>query len=406
MRRFILVFSVFFLSVSFLHAEKMPNSFESETIDISSAYSFFDNLLPPKDEFETTKDYSERIKKQIMETTFFSGNPDRYFYVPLEEMEFGYDADKQEGTFRNIHINHIPKYQVNSDNIFCLVLKNTTHDSQSQTRGNSLEVQKKSSFGGGNFNVIVFRNDSGDIIPTSLSKPMDVAMAKEVKQNCKAVVRFTIVPQDNAEKLILYHAGNYKGFYAQSVSLIFYNKETKEIYFNIDLTNYRNPEKEAKEKKKKEHSQKVMEFYQDWETPEGNFFGKYIKTQKNIAFFEKEDGTEVQVKLDDLSPQYQDWIKLAQTFKRVKTALLKPRVWDSGSKKKYKATFVKIAPHPADYRKNVLYVYLRLDNGKGQVIPLSRLSTRDKKWFENTYNEFLKAKEHYEKKYSVKLLEE
>ena len=400
----VIIFCVSFLSVSFLLAEKMPDSFESKMINISTTYSFFDNLISAKDEFETTKDYSERTKKQILESSFFNGDPDQYFYVPLEEIEFSYDADKQEGTFKNIHINHLPQFKVNSDNIYCLILKNATYGFPNQTRENSLGVQKRSSLGGGDFDVIVFHNDSGDIIPTSWSKQMDVAMAKEAKQNCKAVVRFTIVPQDNAEKLVLYHAGNYKGLYAQSVSLIFYNNETKEIYFNIDLANYRNPAKEAKEKKEKEHAQKVMEFYQDWETPEGNFFGKYIKTQKNIAFFEKEDGTEVQVNLDDLSPQYQDLIKLTKTFKRVKTALLKPRVWDSESKKKYKATFVQIAPHPV--LKKQLYIFLKLDNGDIRKIPVTRLSTRDKKWFENTYNEFLKAKKHYEEKYSVKLLDE
>ena len=57
-------------------------------------------------------------------------------------------------------------------------------------------------------------------------------------------------------------------------------------------------------------------------------YNKYIKTQKDIAFFEKEDGTEVQVNLDDLSPQYQDLIKLSKTFKKVKNTLVNPRMWD------------------------------------------------------------------------------
>lgn len=471
----IFIFCISFFSASFLLAEKLPDTFELETIDVSKAYSFFNDLIKPKDEFETTKDYTERVKKQILNSSLLKGNSDQYFYVPLDKIDFRYDADKQEGSFSGVRIDSILKYKAKSDDLYRLTLKSTSSNHKSFMGENSFGVQKEISSWDADVDVIVFHNPRHDIVQFFWTKPMDVATAKAAKQNCKAAVRFKISPQDNAFKLVLFYDTDYKdptidspykvsttyrGLYVESVSLIFYDEETKEIYWNIDLAEYKDrftlereakiaeaeakrradiekrqavlakieaerqaeieklqAEKEAKEKREKVHAKKALEFFQDWETPKENFFGKYIKTQQNIVFFEKEDGTEVQVDLDDLSPQYQDLIKLAKTFKKVKAAILKPRMWDepgtsyqsgdrkSGAKKRFKATFVRISADSESYRKE-LTLFLRLDNQNIRKIPLSRLSERDKKWFENTYNEFLKAKQHYEEKYSVRLLEE
>lgn len=446
----IIIFCVSIFSVSFLLAEKLPDTFELETIDVSKAYSFFDDLIKPKDEFETTKDYTERVRKQVMESSLLNGNPNKIFYAPLDEVEFSYDADKQEGTFSKIHIEKLSKYRVNSDNLYRLELKKTSSNFDSYMGSNSFGVQKEISSWDEDVEVIVFHNDRNDIVQSFWSKEMDVTTAKAAKQNCKAVVKFSIAPQDKVTKTVLFQDTDYqsptidspykiytkyKGLYVKSVSLIFYDKETKEIFWNIDLATYKDEytlqreaikaeveakyqaEKEAKEKKVKVHDKKVLEFYQDWETPEGKIFAKYVKSQKNVVIFEKEDGSQVQVNYEDLSPQYQDLIKLSKTFKKVKNTLINPRMWDepgsssssgsrkSVSKKKFKASFVKISPDPESYRKD-LYVFLRLENQNVRMIPLTQLSERDKKWFENTYNEFLKAKQHYEEKYFVRLLDE
>ena len=61
----IFIFCISFFSVSFLLAEKLPDTFESETIDVSKAYSFFNELIKPKNEFETTKAHSTRVKKTV-----------------------------------------------------------------------------------------------------------------------------------------------------------------------------------------------------------------------------------------------------------------------------------------------------------------------------------------------------
>lgn len=465
----IFIFCISFFSVSFLLAEKLPDTFESETIDISKTYSFFSDLIKPKDEFETTKEYTERVKKQVMESSLLKGDPDRYFYVPLEEIEFRYDADKQEGTFGNIRIRKVSDYKVHSNDLYRLALKKTTSHHKTFMGENAYGVQKEISSWIESVDVIVFHNDRDDIAQPFWSKEMDVATAKAAKQNCKAVVRFCIAPEEKEPRVILFTETEfqkptidapyevstiYSGLYVKSVSLIFYDKETKEIFWNIDLANYKNKytlereasrqaeierrqaeidklraereekeakrqaEKQAEEKKKNEHAKKVLEFYQDWETPEGKIFAKYIKSQKNIVIFEKEDGSQVQVNYEDLTPQYQDLIKLSKTFKKVKNTLVNPRMWDepgssssrSGSRnstprKKFKAAFVKLSTDPESYRKD-LYVFLRLENKNIRMIPLSQLSERDKKWFENTYNEFLKAKQHYEEKYFVRLLDE
>lgn len=447
----IFIFCISFFSVSFLRAEKMPDTFELETIDVSKAYSFFDDLIKPKDEFETTKDYSERAKEQVLNSSLLNGNSNKFFYAPLDEVEFRYNADEQEGTFTKVQIEQLPKYRVNSDNLYRLILKKTRSHFESYMGSNSFGVQKEISSWDEDVDVIVFHNDRYDIAQSFWSKEMDVETAKAAKQNCKAVVKFRIAPQDGVKKTVLFQDTDYqkptidspykiytkyKGLYVESVSLIFYDKETKEIFWNIDLATYKDKytlqreaitaeveakhqaEKEAKEKREKVHAQKVLEFYQDWETPEGEIFAKYIKSQKNIVIFEKEDGSQVQVNYEDLSPQYQDLIKLSKTFKKVKNTLVNPRMWDepgssssrSGSRsttprKKFKAAFVKISTDPESYRKD-LYVFLRLENKNVRMIPLTQLSERDKKWFENTYNEFLKAKQHYEEKYFVRLLDE
>ena len=139
----IIIFCVSIFSVSFLLAEKLPDTFELETIDVSKAYSFFDDLIKPKDEFETTKDYTERVKKQVLESSLLKGNPDRYFYVPLDEIKFRYDADKQEGTFENIRINKIADYKVHSNDLYRLALKKSTSHHKTFMGENAYGVQKE-----------------------------------------------------------------------------------------------------------------------------------------------------------------------------------------------------------------------------------------------------------------------
>lgn len=170
----------------------------------------------------------------------------------------------------------------------------------------------------------------------------------------------------------------------------------------------RQEEKEEKIRQKKAELRKT-EFYQEWETPNGVVFAKYVKLRKGNVILQKPKGQVIEVPLDSFSPQQKDLLKVAQAFLKMKKELKKTRTWlldtqiktSRGTKiisKRTKGRIVSI--ENGKYGTSDVLV---LDVGKDEMrrIHLNELSADDIQWLKDVQKDFTQLDNEYKAQYGI-----